>query len=290
MYSLPVTKNITTIAVIVSIAIIFIFNVRFLFLHSTFVVFCDVGQGDSSYIRTYTNIDILIDTGDGTAVLECLGKYMPYYDKYIDLVIISHPQQDHLGALPEIIERYTIDTIVLPNVRNTSNTFDTIERLISLHSINIVTPVEGDSMIIDEDITLSFYWPTHDFIERNTRNTQTMFNSTDGDLNDYSIICLYKENSSTILYTGDVYPHILDQVEDIEENDIDILKVPHHGSVNGLSKKFLDLTDPDVSIISSGKNNSFGHPETEVLEMFVDPPRTYFRTDMSGDIVYQFPL
>jgi competence protein ComEC len=259
--------------------------VAFSIIHNnTTVVFCDVGQGDGAYIRIHNRIDMIVDTGAGRAMLHCLGKHMPFYDKTIEIVAISHPQKDHCGGLEFILDHYTIERVLAPPINNDAQFFQRIRT--KLEGIPIEYPLAGDVLRV-QNAAITFYWPTHAHIERNVRfdsQEQTQFGQTATDPNDFSLIFSLKVDGTAILFTGDAYPHILRQITIPEP--ISILKVPHHGSHNGLTEEFLYDLSPETSVISVGQNNAYGHPSPQILGYFHAMGLKYRRTDTDGDIVY----
>lgn len=284
MQELPFSPKIIIWTGILSLGIaLIIFS--FSFFHTkTKLVFCDVGQGDGAYIRIHNAVDMIIDTGSGRDMLHCLGKHMPFYDRTIEIVAISHPQQDHCGALEDILKHYSIKHLIAPPVNNDAQFFQRIKSLVPPEIIE--TPSAGDRLTV-HNAEIDFYWPTDEFIAQNVTfntNENNIFGKTSVDPNDFSLIFSIDIENTTILFTGDAYPHILDQISIDEE--ISILKVPHHGSRNGLTKKFLTDTDPEISIISVGENNRYGHPSPEILELFQTMDEDYMRTDHEGDIVF----
>ncbi len=248
-------------------------------LKNTRIVFCDVGQGDATYIRIKNRFDVLIDSGPDRKVLACLGKYMPFYDRTIELFILSHPQQDHLGGLLSIIDSYKIRSIYTGK-----NIFPKkLDKIIKDKKIRKIY-VDMNSVLTILNDRVKFVWP----------NSKTGKDRVcENDANCLSIIFLFQENNFKALFTGDTTANVLNSLakiyrEDIE--DLNLLKVPHHGSKYGLNSYFLKIADPEVSVISVGKNNSYGHPTNEALSLLRAAKTKIKRTDKNGDIVIKLPL
>src|SRR3990167_4021962 len=123
------------------IAVIFVLiNVLKSYLNNeTKVVFCDVGQGDATYIRIYNKVDILIDAGSDRKVLQCLGKYMPFFDKTIELAVLSHPQKDNFGGFEYILDRYEIMLFILNPINNSAISFHTLIKKLENKKVELVS-------------------------------------------------------------------------------------------------------------------------------------------------------
>lgn len=272
MNSSPVTKKALFFFLFVSILIVIMEAVFTTADKRTKIVFCNVGQGDAAYIRIENKIDVLIDAGPDKSVLSCLGKYMPFWDRKIELAFLSHPNNDHYNGYFFINDRYKIDKFITVNSSIVSKTYKKLLSKISDKNIPVLFKVTGDKIKV-EDGQFIFYWPPIGFTSSND--------------NDFSQILLFQENGFRLLFTGDASPFVLGRLSHGSLEKVDILKVPHHGSKNGLTKKFLDLADPKMVVISVGKNNSYGHPHKLVLDMLKAKNINIRRTDVEGDVVFK---
>jgi len=237
------------------------------------IVFCDVGQGDAIYLRIKNKIDVLIDAGPDRKVLDCLGRHMPFFDKKIELAIISHPDKDHVAGFIPIIDRYKIGLIYSVPVNQPTKTYLQLQEKIKINKITTSQPFTGYKIKILDDF-IDFYWP---------------MNSNLTDSNDLSLVFLFQENNFSVLFTGDIPLPILERVLKQSKIKTDIIKIPHHGSKYNLSIKVLSLAEPTTAVISCGKNNSYGHPAHEVLDMLKAAKIKIRRTDEEGDIVFKIP-
>lgn len=282
-----------------SLFFIFVFSIIVILIKISFwldprtkVVFCDVGQGDASYIRVRNKIDILIDAGPDKKVLNCLGKYMPFWDRKIELVIISHPQKDHFGGLLFAIDRYQIDKILIPPIKNKSSSFSSLIKKINFKKITLFPITAGVEIKVFND-QIIFLWPTKDFVKKNTVFENNILKTGVIDSNHFSLIFLFQEEDNKLLYTGDASPLVSNRLISQYKNNLDlfnnlkIIKIPHHGSKNGLTENFLKLTKPQFAVISVGKNNSYGHPAREILSLLELKKIKIKRTDEDGNIVFK---
>lgn len=294
MFNTPFSKRSLFTSIIISFIILFTLLLQAILQKHTRIVFCDVGQGDSIYIRTFNNVDILIDAGPSKSVLNCLGKHMPFFDRTIELAFISHPQKDHYGGYIDILDRYSIAKMILSPVDNQNQSFGELEnKLFELH-VPVDILLQGDKITISNNSVITFIWPTKDYIandslSRTDSTTDVLgLSTTRKDLNSFSQIFTYSEGNFDILFTGDISPKVLDSLANDSEHlqsAIEILKIPHHGSKNGLTSSFFDVINPQLSVISVGKNNSFGHPSKETLSLLEN--HTYLTTAHEGDIVIE---
>jgi len=278
----PISKKDIVKTIIFTVLIIFFILIFQINDKQTKVIFCDVGQGDAAYIRIKNQVDVLIDAGPDKKVLNCVGRYMPFWDRKIELVIISHPQKDHFGGLLSLIDRYQIEKIFFTQVDNQNQTFQRLKEKIDIKKIPVYYPTAGTKVKI-LDSQLIFYWPTEEFIKNKIAN----------DVNHYSLVFVFIQNQSKILFTGDASPLVFYKLLNQSKSNladlkkINILKVPHHGSKNGLIKEFIQLADPQVAVISAGKNNPYGHPHQQILEVLKAQKVQIRRTNVEGDIVFK---
>lgn len=273
MFESPIkTRDLILFSLFSVITIIFYFFSS-IFDDSTRIVFCNVGQGDAAYIRVNNKIDVLIDAGPDKSVLLCLGKYMPFWDRKIELAFLSHPNNDHYSGYSYIADRYKIDKFITVKSPFTTVTYKKFLKKITDKNIPVLYKYSGDKILLGKGYsriapTITLYWPPKNFNSPND--------------NDYSSVILF----DGVLFTGDASPFVLSRLSNSSLSKITILKIPHHGSKNGLTKKFLDLADPSIVVISVGKDNSYGHPSKQTLDMLKAKNVKILRTDENGDIVF----
>lgn len=262
----------------------------------TRVVFCDVGQGDATYIRVINRIDILIDAGPKNAVLRCLGKYMPLYDRTIELAILSHPQDDHYGGFLPLLDRYRIKVFIMNPIDNPAKSFQELKNKLLIHHVHVKFAHARDKVSLP-GAELNFLWPTTSFITHTVNeakvpvsNSPAVLGEANVDLNAYSLIFTFQQNNDRILFTGDATPGVLNGLLKQSNLKSNFLKIPHHGSKNGLTPLFLELADPVLTVISVGEKNRYGHPSPEIISLLNSKHKKYLRTDQIGDIVFELPL
>src|SRR3989344_341375 len=179
------------------------------------LVFCDVGQGDAAYLRAPNGQDMLIDAGPDNRVLSCLGKYMPFWDRSIDLVVLSHPQKDHLEGLIPVIERYNIGYLVSPVIGNDTEGYKKLVQLISQKNIKVKNLYQGDAFSLGE-VRFSVLWPERNWLITHVKQSNNeaieqlasvngpsvLGLSTSEDLNSFSYYIHMKYKDFDALFTG----------------------------------------------------------------------------------------
>jgi competence protein ComEC len=246
------------------------------------VNFFDVGQGDAIFIETPKNQQVLIDGGPGTKILEKLGKEMPFWDRDIDLIILSHPEADHLLGLIEVLKKYKVENILWTGVIRDTPEYKEWEELIKKEGAKIFIASNGQKIKMTNGISIDILFPFESVEGKEFRNS-----------NDTSIVSRLVLGYNSFLFTGDISETA--EKELISEYscanscgfavlDSDVLKIAHHGSKTSSSEDFLKEVSPEIAVISVGKDNSYGHPTQEVLENLNKYGIKVLRTDEAGDI------
>lgn len=234
------------------------------------VSFYDVGQGDSALIRTPDGYNILVDGGPNNKVSDYLNRDLPINDREIDLVILTHPQSDHMFGLIEVVKRFRVKKILTSNATPTSSDYKLWKDSVKNKGLALNFVQAGDSVTLPDQVTIRFNWP-------NTVEEQKV-----SDPNEASIVFTLSYNDLDILMTGDADSKVQPYTGTF--NDIEVLKVPHHGSKTALKESFIKEIKPKVSIISAGRNNRYGHPRPELLKQLEEVKTRIFRTDEKGTI------
>lgn len=226
------------------------------------VSFLNVGQGDSIFIEAPNGNQMLIDGGRDGEVLRQLGKEMRWYDKSIDVVIATHPDFDHIGGLDEVLSRFAVSYVVKSGVQTDKETEDIFDDSVNNENATTSIALRGQKIFLDttENIYFEVLSPDRDVSTWET--------------NDASIVGKLVYGSTCFILTGDAPKHIEDYLVALEnkniENDLDcqVLKAGHHGSRTSSGERFVQAVTPDFAVVSAGKDNSYGHPHKEVVEVF----------------------
>ena len=251
------------------------------------IIFCNVGQGDAAYIRLPDGRDMLVDGGPNERVLDCLGKSMPFWDRSLDLVVLTHPQKDHLQGLLSVLARYQIGYLVRSNVSNTSEGYQQFVSRIKAHHIHERFVTSGELITVG-DVRLSVLWPTKAQIADMGSPAVIQGTSVLGisdETNTGSLVFWLRFGSFDALFPGDADVHVESRYADftLADSTVELLKVPHHGSKYSMTKEYIDKLNPKISVISVGKN-TYGHPANETLTMLANKMSRVLRTDQDGDI------
>lgn len=232
------------------------------------VSFIDVGQGDSEFIELPNGQTLLIDAGTndtGANVTEYISS-LGYSS--IDYVVGTHPHEDHIGGLDDVINAFDIGALYMPKVIADTKTFEDVLDAAEAKGLSINTAKAGVSLVSEEDLKVEMLAPTLDSYE----NT-----------NDYSAVIKIVYDDTSFLFMGDS--------EEFSENlitgslDSDVLKVGHHGSTTSTGDDFLKKVSPAYAVISCGKGNSYGHPHQETLDKLVSFGAEVYRTDELGTVI-----
>lgn len=249
------------------------------------LIACDVGQGDA-ILAVYGTTQILIDGGATSKILDCLGTHMPFWDRKIEVVLLTHPQLDHFGGLSEVLKRFQVEHFVATSLDSSSQAYQALISMVGGSGIQVVNPTTG--MVIRSGLLyLDIVWPTSDFQvaagDVSGGNILGAFTSKK-DPNDFSIVANLRLGEFDALLTGDIDPKIISEIIQTGKiREVEYIKIPHHGSKNGLTKELLDIASPEVAVISVGKN-SFGHPHKETLNLLEEYGIQVKRTDENGDV------
>lgn len=257
------------------------------------IVFCDVGQGDGILIwKGHTQI--IIDGGKDVSFLECIGKYMPFFDRTIELVIATHPDIDHIGGLVEVLNRYKVDQII-SSLSEKRDAFNVLYRMNIEKNINRFVYLQQNETIHIDDFEFTMLWPkkvTRDednvsnndkvnILEENALYSEEKYRNT----NSGSLVFGLKIGRFSALFTGDLEK---EQEKMLITSGllrkIDILKVGHHGSSSSTSSEFIKVLAPSYAVISVGRDNMYGHPTNETLKVLEENHVKVLRTDLLGDV------
>ena len=239
------------------------------------VYFLDVGQGDSIFIETENKKQILVDGGPDNRVIQKLSEVMPFWDRTIDFIVLTHPDHDHIGGLPEILKRYKVSGIIETGVQCEKVECKVWNDLKEKEKAVVILPKLGDSIVFDENTKILILSPFESIVGKKISKA-----------NNISIVAKLIYGNHSILLTGDIEKQVEEKLVlaglDI---DSDYLKIPHHGSKTSTTEEFLQNTSPLMAFISLGIDNSYGHPHEEVISRLEKRNIKYYRTDELGTIL-----
>ena len=238
------------------------------------VVFLNIGQGDAALIQT-SQQNILVDGGPDKNIIYKLDKYIPFYNREIDLMILTHLDADHLTGLVEVLKRYSVKKVIHNGLKNYDSIALEWEKLIFEKNIFQQIVDIPLNIKLDEQVLIEFLWPSQDLIKESK-----------GDDNFTSLVFKLTHGNNKFLFTGDI-PKEVEEVLILTEKDLkaDVLKAGHHGSKYSSTMEFLSKVKPKYGVISCGENN-FGHPSLRVLKNLENIGAEILRTDQLGDIIF----
>ena len=236
------------------------------------VTFLDVGQGDAMLIETPDDHRVLIDGGPtDSAITTALGRNLPFYDRRIDLVVLTHPQEDHVGGLLEVLDEYDVRAILNSPAQGETGLAGIWDDLLDSSDSNVTSADAGQRVDLGSGTTLEVLSPDAG---------DPLFETTP--INEASTVMRLSVGDVTFLLTADIgapaEEALLRSGIDLEA---DVLKVGHHGSRFSSTPEFLARVGPRISVISAGEDNVHGHPTPETLARL---PGEVFRTDEDGDV------
>lgn len=243
------------------------------------VSFLDVGQGDAIFIQTPSGHDMLIDGGPTDAILEKLTTVMPFFDKHIDVILATHPDADHVTGLIPVLQYFDVDTVMLSPSDGKTALYDEMKKYVDNEKATIRNPHAGDVIDFGDGVRVRILYPP------------SIYTSQNDDTNDASVSVLLTYSDNSFLLTGDLpssrEPMLLDGSNSpyIKKN-ITVYKAGHHGSKTSSSELLLSYIQPEYTVISAGKDNRYGHPNSETLERLQKYSDTILSTIDRGTISF----
>ena len=231
----------------------------------------DVGQGDCILIKTPENQNILIDGGDEDSY-KIIKSYLKLNKvKNIDIIIATHFDKDHIGSLDEIINNFNVNKIYAPNQTSDSNSYNNLINACKNKNLKLNHLIKGDSIRIAKNTKLDILSPS--YIQENSNANSIVFN--------------LEYFNMDFLFTGDCEEtNEVEIVNSYKLEDIDFLKVSHHGSSSSSTEKFIKEATPSIAAISCGYKNQYGHPHKSTLDTLEKYGAKTIRTDINGDLVF----
>ncbi len=242
------------------------------------VTFFDVGQGDAIFIEVPNGNQILIDGGPNERILTKLGRVLPFWDRSIDMLILTHPHADHLDGLVEVLKRYDVGMVVESGAEHSIPEYQEWRKLLKESGADVVMARAGQRINVGRGIVLDVLSPFDDFDVKTAK-----------DPHDAMVVTRLRHGENSILLMGDAeksieYRLLFESGLKFYSLKSKILKVGHHGSKTSTSEEFLRAVSPEVALIQVGKKNRYGHPRQEVLDRLATAGIRLLRNDIDGDI------
>lgn len=241
---------------------------------NVFITALDVGQGDALLLQFPQSQEVLIDGGPNGSVNAKLGRHMPFLDRSIDMVVLTHPDGDHITGLVDVIKNYRIDRILMPPVSRDTQVYHAFRTIATERGIPIIEAHPGQIFTFASGVQL-----------------QILASGDQDDLdagvplNDSSIVARMVYHDFDALFTGDASSVIEQElVSAYPDLSVDLLKIGHHGSRFSTSKAFLESIKPSIALISVGRGNPYGHPHRETIQRLQEAGVRTVRTDEQGDL------
>lgn len=237
------------------------------------VHYIDVGQGDSTLIISGDK-SLLIDAGENGHETDVINYLRSHNIEKLDYIIVTHQHSDHIGGIPEVLEEFDTDNIIMPRLTEaqtpTNSTYTEFLKALKAADAKIISSKVGATYTLG-DASFEILGPVTNDAEN---------------INSMSVVTKFTYGENTFLFTGDGES---DEENEIIETgadlDCDIYKVGHHGSKTSSSKAFLDAVTPEICVISCGADNDYGHPHDVVTKRIAKYTDEVYRTDICGDIV-----
>lgn len=243
------------------------------------IVFCDVGQGDAVLLRSPSGIVFLVDGGPDESVEECLAAHLPFWERTLTMLLLTHPHADHYVGMLGVLDRYRVLGFATENLQNDTVLYRALSARLIEKRIAIRTLLKGDTFRLPDGVVLTVLGPSNVYLEKTSPGGQI------GERSEFASLVLRIEYGDfSLLLTGD------SQVSGIEEAlvgmkypAIDVLHVPHHGSKTGLNASVLERLRPKVAVISVGKN-SYGHPSRVITDLLKQRGVKTLETEKDGAV------
>ncbi len=218
--------------------------------------FFDVGQGDAALVVTPSGRQIVVDGGPDGSLLSALGKTMPFFDRSIDLLVLTHPHLDHIASFPEILRRYQVSSVLMTGIAYKMGRYEEFLSLLKDEGATVILADPARDIDMGDGVHLDVLWPPPGFLGKTAK-----------ELNDTSVAFKLTWNGNSALFTGDIEAPaekaLLASKQDLRA---DLLKVGHHGSDTSSGTGFLLAVSPHLAVISCGRNNTYDHPDPAILD------------------------
>ena len=238
----------------------------------------DIGQGDAILVEAPSGTTMLVDGGpDSELTLRRLGANLPFWARRIDVLVVSHPHQDHVAGLVDVLDRFRIGTVIHAAIPFENAAYERLLADAASGTVAVRAVVAGDTFNLDGSTTVEVLYPSR---------ADAAAPLPEGDINNGSVVLLVRHGGFSALLTGDAEaPVEAALLARGRVPRVDVLKVGHHGSHSSSTPAFVAAARPSVALISAGEDNEYGHPASETLAtLAAQPGIAVHRTDLEGDI------
>lgn len=263
--------------------------------NSVQIIFCNAGQGDETLIQ-HGFYQILLDSSRPGRALDCLSRHAPFFDRTIEMMVITHPQLDHFGGAEQVLERYTVMRYVYNGFGSDSPEWMRLSEKLREKNVPVSVVSAGDEIRMG-NVVFRVLWPN---VEGGKNNFSTVLGiKSFRNPNMDGIVLAMSYGNFRALFTSDIgeeeekeiingyngFNHF-DHSDHFDLSSFDVLKVAHHGSKTSSSTIFLEAVRPALAVIEVGKN-SYGHPTKEAMDRLKAVGAHVMRTDQDGDVVVE---
>ncbi|MDL2288651.1 MBL fold metallo-hydrolase [Oscillospiraceae bacterium OttesenSCG-928-F05] len=233
------------------------------------VYYFDVGQADCALVRCGGET-MLIDAGEVGQGQLIQGYLDELGVDQLDYLVATHPHSDHIGSMAYIASTFEIGRLLMPDVAHTTRAFRDLMDVIEGKDLDVDFPAPGDTYRLGA-AEMTILAPQKDY---------------GSELNNWSLVLTIRFGSHTFLFTGDAEAESeADQLRAGADVDADVIKVPHHGSNTSSSTEYIAAVSPGYAVISVGTGNSYGHPTSDVLDVYEQIGAAIYRTDLHGTVI-----
>ncbi len=241
------------------------------------VIFLDIGQGDSVLIKAPHGQNILIDGGPDNSVVKALGKELKWWDRTIDLLIVSHPDNDHIGGTIPVLERYKVLKVLHTGIKHSTPVYEEWKVIVQDKKIKNLIAKNEQIINLSKACHLNIIYPD-----------KSIYESEFKVVNNSSIVTKLTCKNKKFLFAGDIEEETEKYLINKKINlKADVFKASHHGSDTSNAEDFLNLVKPEIVVIQVGHENNFGHPSLRVLKRLERLGAKVYRNDQDGVIKLQ---
>lgn len=235
----------------------------------------NIGQGDALWIESPAGVQVLVDGGPNNALMKEIPKVMPWYDRHIDMIVVTNPDKDHYEGFLSLLKKYKVDTVLEPGTTSKTETYALLEKEITDRKIEKVIARRGQVIDIGGGTYLQVLFPDRDI---------SGLSSNDG-----SLVMKLVYGETSVMLQGDSTSKIEDYLLTLGTTTLKstILKAGHHGSRTSSSEEYVSVVSPEWVVISSGIRNDYDHPHKETLETIQKLGIPTYDTCNNGRLIFK---